>query len=145
MSYVPAPPQPPAGQNQMRVLWGAMLISTAVYLAIVWATLHARSTADSLSPAMHAPPTIILGAVSIASYFAAFLAVSRMFRNRGERGVFALLVVRFALLEFICVCGLLAALMSQEWRVYLPFHVLALIGFTRTFPSTARVRELLER
>lgn len=119
--------------NQLRVIWAAILMSTIVYLVILWTSMHDRPFTRSLENALRDPVTIGAYVLAIVVYFAAFMVSGSIERRRAADSRRAA-IIRFALLEAVCMVGLVLAFLEGDWRLYLPTFVLAFIGFARSLP-----------
>ena len=112
----------------LRIVWAAIVISTILYAAIAYFTLHGYGRLD-----LKIKQPIVLGlyGAAIVMYFAAFL-VSANVAPTNARQAF---IVRLALLESVCVFGLVAAFLQHDWRLFLPTWVLSMFGFARSWPA----------
>jgi hypothetical protein len=122
--------------NQLRIIWAAILTSTVVYFAVLWTSLHDRPFTRPLTESLRDPRTIAAYVVAVVLYFAAFLVSGSIERGRGRNtaDVRRAAIVRFAILESICVVGLVVAFLEADWRIYLPTFVLTFLGFARSLP-----------
>ena len=121
--------------NQLRIIWAAILMSTVIYFVVLWTSLRNRPFTRELEQSLRDPRTIAAYAVAIVLYFAAFIisgGIER--RGRGEATIRRAAIIRFALLESVCIVGLVVAFLEEDWRLYLPAFVLAFIGFARSLP-----------
>lgn len=114
--------------DTMRTIYFAIILSTVIYAVIAWAATNQRLGAQSLTAELQTPLTMAIYALALGMYIAAFLVSARMPQIRVRW------IVRWALLEAVAVLGILAAMLHGDWRLYLPPWVLALIGFSRSFP-----------
>jgi hypothetical protein len=122
--------------NQLRIIWAAILMSTVIYFVVLWTSLRNRPFTRALEQSLRDPRTIAAYVVAIVLYFAAFL-ISAGIERRGDRSIATMrraAIVRFALLESVCIVGLVVAFLEEDWRLYLPAFVLAFIGFARSLP-----------
>jgi len=120
--------------NQLRVIWAAILMSTIVYFVILWTSMHDRPFTRSLENALRDPVTIGAYVLAVVVYFAAFMVSGSIARRHGRRNIRTAAIVRFAILEVVCLVGLVLAFLEGDWRLYLPTFVLAFIGFARSVP-----------
>jgi hypothetical protein len=109
--------------RNLQIIYVALLMSTLIYGVVAWATTHAIAPAQSLGDELRATTTIAL-------YIAAGMAILGAIILRERR----LLIVRWALLDAACICGLIASLLYGDWRLYIGPWVLALVGFVSLFP-----------
>jgi len=119
--------------NQLRVIWAAILMSTIIYFAVLWTAMHERPFTRSLENALRDPRTIGAYVVAIVLYFAAFM-ISGSIERRHAKDARRAAIIRFAILESVCVVGVVIAFLEGDWRLYLPTFVLAFIGFARSLP-----------
>jgi hypothetical protein len=115
--------------DQLRILYFAFILATVIYGVVAWAGTNQRIEAQSLADELRAPNTLALYGACVVVHVAAFLVTMRM-HPRSRR-----FIVRWALLESVCVLGLIAAMLHGDWRLYLPPWILALLGFGRSFPN----------
>ncbi len=111
-----------------RILWFAILLSTLVYavLAVVLShgpTMPARALVTD-------PQDLAVTIVATVLFVTAFWAGSRF---KDARGYFAML----ALLESACVAGLVGALKSGDWRVFVVPFCLSMIGMIYAYPRAS--------
>jgi hypothetical protein len=122
--------------NQLRIIWAAIVMSTVVYFVILWTAMRDRPFTRPLEQSLRDPRTIEAYAIAVVLYFMAFI-VSGGVERRGGRGMENMrraAIMRFAILEGVCVIGLVVAFLESDWRLYLPTFVLAFIGFARSLP-----------
>lgn len=115
--------------RKLQVIYIGILMSTLIYAVIAWASTNAVVRAKTLPDELRAPVTIALYATAAAAFLVAMITRRRR-----------LLVVRWAMLEVACICGLTAALFHGDWRLYAAPWALALVGFIALYP---RVRMAL--
>jgi hypothetical protein len=109
--------------RNLQIIYAAILMSTLIYAVVAWATTRAIAPAQSLGDELRATTTIGL-------YIAAAIALLGAIILRERR----LLIVRWALLDAACVCGLAVTLLHGDWRLYIAPWVLALVGFVSLYP-----------
>lgn len=114
--------------DQLRILYFAFILATVIYGVVAWAGTNQRIEAQSLADELRAPTTLALYGAAVAAHIAAFLFTMRV-QPRSRR-----FIIRWSLLESVCVLGLVAALLHGDWRIYLPPWILAMLGFGRSFP-----------
>jgi hypothetical protein len=122
--------------NQLRIIWAAILMSTLVYFVVLWTSMRDRPFTRSLEEALSDPRTIGAYILAVILYFAAFMISASIERGKGPRNarIRSAAIIRFAILEAVCVVGLVVAFIEGDWRLYLPTFVLAFIGFARSLP-----------
>lgn len=114
--------------SQQRIIWGAIVFSTVIYLFVVYslAPVPARPFQESVRTTI----TLAMYAAGFASFIAA-LVVPGLLRQP-QRVKF---ITAMALFESCAICGLMAAFLHKDWRLYVPAWIVALIGFLREWPS----------
>lgn len=122
--------------NQLRVIWAAIMMSTVVYFAVLWVSMRDRPITRVFVEAVRDPRTLAAYGAAVVVYFAAFLLSGSLDHRpgRSDAQVRRAAIVRYAMLEMICVIGLVIAFVEADWRLYLPPFVLATFGFLRSLP-----------
>jgi hypothetical protein len=109
--------------RNLQIIYVAILMSTLIYAVVAWATTRAIAPGKTLSDELRDPVTIALYSVAAGTFLAAMIIRARK-----------LLIVRWAMLEAGCICGLIAAMMDGDWRLYIAPWALALVGFISLYP-----------
>ena len=109
--------------RNLQIIYFAILMSTLIYAIVAWATTRAVTPAHPPTDELRVPTTIALYSVAAGSFLAAMIIRSRR-----------LLIARWAMLEAGCICGLIAALLPGDWRLYIAPWALALVGFVSLYP-----------
>lgn len=110
--------------RNLQLVYFGILMSTLIYAIVAWATTKSVTPAHALGDELRNPTTIALYSVAAGSFLAAMIIRSRR-----------LLIARWAMLEAACICGLIAALLLGDWRMYVGPWVLALVGFASLYPK----------
>lgn len=118
------------GVQQRRILWLALFFSTVIYAVIAYTLPNAKPTA-SFDDAVRRPLVIPLYVVAMSVFIAGLVGFGRLKNANPQAGM----ILRLALFEACAIMGLMAALIAQDWRLYLPTWALAAIGFIREWPS----------
>jgi hypothetical protein len=109
--------------RKLQIIYVAIVMSTLIYAAVAWITTDAIVPAKTLSDELQSPLTLgLYGGAAVALVLALLIRVRK------------LLPLRWALLEAVCICGLIAAIMLGDWRLYAGPWFLALLGFATLFP-----------
>ena len=119
--------------NKLRVIWAAIVLSTVIYFAVIWTALYTRPFTRPFSIAVMDPMTLTFYALGAVAFIAAFVVSGRIDRASYTQALRAT-IVRLALIESICIFGLVTAFMAQDWRLYVPPFALAMVGFLSSFP-----------
>jgi hypothetical protein len=109
--------------RNLQINYVAILMSTLIYAVMAWATTHLIVPGKSLGDELHDPVAIGLYSVAAGTFLAALIIRSRK-----------MLIVRWIMLDAGCICGLVAAMMHGDWRLYIAPWVLALVGFVGLYP-----------
>ena len=110
--------------RNLQLVYFAILMSTLIYAIVAWATTKPITPGRPLADELRNPTTIALYSVAAGSFLAAMIIRSRR-----------LLIARWAMLEAGCICGLIAALLLGDWRLYIAPWTLALVGFVSLYPK----------
>ena len=115
--------------SQQRIIWAAICFSTVIYLVILL-TLHPEAPQTSLDVASLPLFVKILYAMALFDFIVGWILPGRM----ADKPAQLRLVMTMAIFESVAIFGLLAAFMTQDWRLYLGPWALAIVGFIRSFP-----------
>jgi uncharacterized integral membrane protein len=110
--------------RRLQVIYFGILMSTLVYGAIAWTSTNAAVPAKTLPDELRMPLTIGLYAAAAVAFLIAMIVRARR-----------LLIVRWAMLEAACICGLAIALVYGDWRLYAIAWVPATAGFIALYPK----------
>jgi hypothetical protein len=109
--------------RNLQIIYVAILMSTLIYAVVAWATTHSIVPGKLLGDELHDTLTIALYSVAAGMFLAAMIVRARK-----------MLIVRWVMLEAACICGLVAAMMHGDWRLYVAPWALALVGFISLYP-----------
>jgi hypothetical protein len=109
--------------RNLQIIYVGILMSTLIYAVVAWATTRAVTPGRSLGDELREPITIALHSVAAGMFVAAMIVRARK-----------MLIVRWVMLEAACICGLVAAMMHGDWRLYIAPWILALLGFASLYP-----------
>jgi hypothetical protein len=114
--------------RQQKVIWFAIFTSTIIYAGVAYTMGQAQASGplDEMFDKKFVIPLYIAAAV-------AFVAASVLPARIGPPE--KTLVVGLAMYESCVIFGLLAAILNEDWRLYIAPWALGLIGFIRLFPS----------
>ena len=120
---------------QTRIIWMALTMSVVLYGIVAYVVVPT----DDTVPFDGAYRDVRILAFSIAGvmFFLMSLVVPQILKAR-TAGRLPFLM-RWTLTEMTAVCGLLAAVLGQDFRVFLPLGGLALAGMLLTYPSSERL------
>jgi hypothetical protein len=113
----------------LQIVYFALIASTFVYALIVWMLMGQRTPPGTIEEALRRPVVAVpmLGALAM---FVTSFAVGGASRHRQ--------IVRWALTESVTVFGLLASLLSGDWRLFVIGWMLSLVGFAMARPADER-------
>jgi len=109
--------------RNLQIIYVAILMSTLIYAVVAWATTQSIAPGRILEDELRDPVTLALYSVAAGMFLAALIVRARR-----------LLILRWAMLEAGCICGLIAAMMHGDWRLYVAPWALALAGFISLYP-----------
>jgi len=109
--------------RNLQIIYIAILMSTLIYAAVVWVTTRAITPGKVLTDELRNPITIAVYSAAAGMLLAATIVRSRK-----------VLLVRWVMLEAACICGVIAAMIHGDWRLYIAPWVLALFGFITLYP-----------
>ena len=134
-------------RNPQPIIWFALVTSLFIYLFIAW-MIVGKAAQRPLAEAIAIMPVPVLYAMGLMMFVAAFaagrfLAPKNELLTPGNAGaVEAKLrtarIAQWAMLESICIFGLMAAFILQTWTLVLPPFAVSLAGFVITYPSDQR-------
>ncbi|MDX1582908.1 MAG: hypothetical protein R3338_04835 [Thermoanaerobaculia bacterium] len=156
------PPRIAPRLPQLKLIWFAIAGSVVIYgiVAFVMIEPNPDLSTERLYGFVSNPMSFILGIAALAAFFASYAIPGLVIRSRRKTDrttvsppeppsafeiapeVMSALIIRFALLEAPAVIGLVGAFVMREWRFFLPFGVLALVGLVLTYPTASLVRSL---
>ena len=147
---------PPTSPSQLllvpRIIWGVLLFSQFTYFLVV-STLPVPTNQVVPPPAFFdfsdrfTPPFITLALIElVAAYFIPKLMTPKSATAETDSlkllldRAFTGMIIRFALLESICLYGFVIALTSHDPRRMVPFALVATLGFALNFPTEEKIR-----
>lgn len=128
------PGLPPVMQS--RLIWLSLASTPLFFLVVVWGLVDTPLEGDA---AMSSPAVLLLALLAVSAFIAATRWLDGWMGpadpDSAERRRLTLLIMRLAMFEAIAIFGLVAAVLSQDLTVYLPFMVLSLIGMVLYRPQ----------
>ena len=118
--------------NPRPVIWFAIVMSTVIYLVIAMQLASGGEPAAVQELARNQYVNVFYG-VALASFVAGWFVVPRVVKGNAQTRM----IVALAVFESCAILGLITAILTKDWRVYLAPWALALIGFIREFPRAA--------
>ena len=119
--------------QQPKLIWLAFTFSTVIYLFIAYTIVPAP--ARPLEASVRTTLSLALYGAALATFIAALAVPTLLTRSplQWKR------IVALALFEACAIYGLVAAFTQQDWRLYLPTWIAALIGMLREFPKDEQI------
>jgi hypothetical protein len=121
---------------QRRLIWLSLTSSPLLFLVAVWGLV---GTPLEGGAAVSAPAVLVPALLAVSAFIAATRWLDGWMGpadpDGAERRRLTLLIIRLAMFEAIAVLGLVAAVLSQDLTVYLPFMVLSLVGMVLYRPQ----------
>lgn len=114
-----------------KLIWFAIVWSTFIYMFLAY--WFGRTPKGTFEESVKHPIVLGLSLASLAAFIAG-IVVSTSMRGKNPWQAF---IVALGLFEACAVFGLTAAFFMQDWRVFIPSWVLALVGFLREWPSSS--------
>ena len=116
----------------LRVIYTALVMSTAIYAFVSWTVFREHTPRGTIEQELHDP--VVLGAAiaAILALFAAFALVRVSVEGALRRLRY---IVRWALIESVCILALLAAFITFDWRLFLAGWVVTLAAYALSFPT----------
>jgi hypothetical protein len=109
--------------RNLQIIYVAIVMSTLTYAVVAWTTTRAIAPGRSLSDELRDPVTIAMYSAAAGMFIAAMVVRARK-----------VLMVRWVMLDAACICGVIAAMMHGDWRLYIAPWALALVGFISLYP-----------
>jgi hypothetical protein len=119
----------PLQRRVFQLIWVGLFIATCIYGVIDYVVIGHLVHVQTFEQELRSPLVLAL----YGGAAAAFLAGSALKATR-RQNVFT---ARLALFEACAVFGLLAAFLTNDWRLFLPTWALAALGFVQTLPPSA--------
>jgi len=119
----------PTERRQLQIIWVGLVTASCIYGVIDWVVVGRLVHVKSLEQELRSPVVLALYGVAALTFLTA-LGVRITPRRQ-------MLIVRLALFEAVAIYGLLAAFLTNDWRLFLPTWVLAMLGFVQTLPPSA--------
>lgn len=119
----------PLQRRVFQLIWVALFIATCIYGVIDWVVVGPHFHVQTLEQELRSSMVLGFYAVGVAVFLSAFALTATRRQN--------IFMARLALFEACAICGLLAAFLTNDWRLYLPTWALAAIGFLQTLPPSA--------
>lgn len=114
--------------NQQKIIWGAIVFSSFIYVLLAYMT--APDPRQAFSDSVAATMTLALYGAAFACFLIA-MVIPSLFVQSPQR---MKMIVALAMFEACAIMGLGAAIIQHDWRLVLPAWVASLVGFMREFP-----------
>lgn len=119
----------PLQRRALQLIWVALFVATCIYGVIDWVVVGHLTHLQTFEQELRSPTVLLLYGLAIATFLAA-LAVRTWQRQN-------LFVMRLALFEACALFGLVAAFLTNDWRLFVPAWALSALGFLQTIPPSA--------
>ena len=119
----------PSQRRVFQVVWIALFIATCIYAVLDWVVVGHLVHVQTFEQELRSPLVLVLYALAVVAFFAAFAFTATRRQN--------VYVARLALFEACAIFGLIAAFLTNDWRLFLPTWALAVVGFVQTLPPRA--------
>ena len=116
-------------EHVRRIVWFAILGSTVIYAVVAFLVVP-RGEREPVGALARDPSAIGAIVVAAALFVTAFWAGSYL-RNRDADRAFFVMV---ALLEAVCLTGLVGAFRADDWRLFIIPWSLSMIGMVYAWP-----------
>ncbi|HYC61913.1 MAG TPA: hypothetical protein VEK79_20350 [Thermoanaerobaculia bacterium] len=111
-----------------RIIWGAIVFSTVIYFILVYTM--APNPVRPFEEAVRSNTTLTPYLLALAMFVAAMLVPKRLVSAPPRMRM----IVALSLFEACAIFGLMAAFLQQDWRLFIPPWILAVIGFVSVWP-----------
>src|SRR5438270_2782162 len=130
---MPGPTFPPRALQTLRILWGTLTFSTVLLLVVLQYAQRPKVTPNPMLPPM-------LAVAALGVFVVGIVLPRHQLRLAQRRGHVPLalyntaFLLGMALTESVALFGFVLAFQSFAPMIYLPFFVVAWIGFILRFP-----------
>jgi len=112
-----------------QIIWLALVTATCIYGVIDYVVIGHLVHLQTFEQELRSTPVLALYAAAALTFLGAFaLKATR------RRQIF---IARLALFEAVAIYGLIAAFLTNDWRLFLPTWALSMLGFVQTLPPSA--------
>lgn len=108
--------------NQKKLIWLAIVFSTVIYAVVLYVVSRNWPAGRSFDEAVRHPLALMAYSACLILFGVGFLV------KRSMRRPLSAFVASLAIFEACAICGLFAAFITQDYRVYIPAWIVALIG-----------------
>jgi len=119
----------PQQRRVFQFIWVALVTATCIYGVVDYVVIGHLVHLQTFEQELRSPIILVLYGAAAITFLGAF-ALS----DTRQRQIF---ITRLALYESIAIYGLVAAFLTNDWRLFLPTWALAMLGFVQTLPPSA--------
>lgn len=119
----------PTERRTFQFVWVALVVATCIYGVIDWIVIRPQIRVNGFEAELRSPIVLVLYAAAVATFLGA-LTISPS--RRREK-----FITRLALFESVAIFGLIAAFVTNDWRLFIPAWALAIVGFLQSLPPSA--------
>lgn len=113
-----------------QIIWLALATASCIYGVIDWVVIGRLVHLQTFEQEIRSPTVLALYGAAAAAFLVATFALTATRRRE-------IFIARLALFEACAIFGLIAAFLTNDWRLFLPAWALAMLGFVQTLPPSA--------
>ena len=115
--------------GQRKTIWFAIVMSTFVYAIVVYSLSRSWPRPGPFGAAVQQQLVLGLYAAAVAVFFGALILSSRVAHHHQR------FIVRISLFESCAILGLVIAMITRDWRLFVAPWALSLMGLMTSYPS----------
>ena len=119
----------PAERRALQFVWVGLVVASCIYGVIDWIVIRPQVRLNGFEAEIRSPLVLVLYGAAVATFLGALMIVPGRRREK--------FIARLALFEAVTIFGLIAAFVTNDWRLFLPGWALAALGFVQTLPPRA--------
>ena len=127
-----------SGNPTIKIIWASLLFTNVVYGFIAKAVLPEPAPVEAAIKIAFAVLGLML---AVASTFVPKIVM----KPKEDSQLMGVLIVEWAMIEGICVLGLVLAFMSGELMLFAPFFVVAVLLMLLAYPGDKKCQKIRER
>lgn len=115
--------------RQQKIIWGALVFSTFIYVGIAY--FLAPDPVLPFSESVMKLEALMFYGVAFVTFIVALVFPGQLVNLPQQKRM----IVAMATFEASTIMGLVAAIMLKDWRLIVPAWIASLVGFMREYPS----------
>jgi len=119
----------PLQRRVFQLIWIGLFIASCIYGVIDYVVIGPLVHLQTFEQELRSPLVLTLYGAAAAAFLGGFALTGTRRQN--------VFTARLALFESCAIFGLVAAFVTNDWRLFLPAWALALLGFVQTLPPRA--------